>query len=118
MSEKNWVPGFIWLTPRGQVMHVGSDGKHEWRWEAKPPMLVAVSQITHLEPCKRDAGSHDIANTCVNVCGNTETFVYVVETVEEIAELIRGEWQERTITTAIAGSQYGSGEYRLREGGA
>ena len=117
MSEKNWVPGFIWLTPRGYTVQHHRDGRNDWDYQQSPPMLVAVNQITDLRPHKRTPGERDIANTCVSVCGNADTFVDVVETVEEIAELIRREWKERTITTAIAAGQYGSGEYRLKEEG-
>lgn len=95
MSEKNWVPGFIWLTPRGQDVHTVEDGKNVWRCVPSPPMLVAVNQITDLRPHKRTPGERDTLNTCVSVCGNADTFVDVVETVEEIAELIRREWENR-----------------------
>ncbi len=95
MNEMKWVPGFIWLTPRGQDVHSVENSKNVWRYVPSPPMLVAVNQITDLRPHKHTPDRQDVVNTCVSVCGNADTFVDVVETVEEIAELIRREWENR-----------------------
>ena len=110
MNEKNWVPGFIWLTPRGYTVQHHTDGRNDWDYQQSPPMLVAVNQITDLRPHKRTPGERDIANTCVSVCGNADTFVDVVETVEEIAELIRLEWEGRVSLQAEIRRAVESGE--------
>ncbi len=95
MSQKDWVPGFIWVTPRGQIMQTAADGKNEWHWQSQPPMLVAINQITDLMAYRCEPGRQDIANTCVSVAGSTNPGISVIETVEEIAELIRREWENR-----------------------
>ena len=118
MSEKNWVPGFIWLTPRGVQIKHKDYGEKEYTYAAKPPILVAVGHIANVMPHRTHFDSNDIARASVTIGSVSEECYEVTETVEEIAALIRQEWAERTIKTAIAGAQYGTGEYVLKEGSA
>ena len=110
MNEMKWVPGFIWVTPRGCTLQRYVDGRSEWDYQQSPPMLIAVNQITDLRPHKRTPEQRDIVNTCVSLCGTPDTFVDVVETVEEIAELIRQEWEGRVSLQAEIRRAVESGE--------
>ena len=109
MNEMKWVPGVIWVTPRGQDVHSVENGKNVWRYVPRPPMLVAVSQITDVCATK-PSDSKDTANTCVSMSAGSESFVQVTETVEEIAELIRLEWEGRVSLQAEIRRAVESGE--------
>ena len=95
MSEKNWVPGFIWLTPRGVQIKSKDYGQREHIYSTQPPMLVAVSHIAGVVPHRTSFDHSDIARASVTIGSVSEECYEVTETVEEIAELIRLEWESR-----------------------
>lgn len=94
VSGKNWVPGFIWITPRLSKFERGPSKNYEWRFETKPPMLIRISQITDLIEIEPWPDKQDPARTIVGTTG--EASFEVIETPDQIADLIRNNWEKTT----------------------
>ena len=90
MSGKNWAPGFIQVLQR-------SGG-----W-----IYLQIADIVAVE-C--DLG------TAIRIRG-TAYRIEVHETPEEIADLIRDNWEKRISGEAAMGAEYGSGDYKIGKDG-
>lgn len=87
MSEMKWVPGFIWVTG----FSISGGGVDE-KW----PYLLAVSAIESVSELQ-DYQRTGLRCGCIalQTADDTAGVRTVLETPEQIADLIRQEWEQR-----------------------
>lgn len=91
-QEREWVPGFIWVTPYPEYAGMAED-----------PVLVPVAKIVRVRKM-----SDLWAQIELDKAG---AFVAILEKPEQVAALIREEWRQRVMKEAIVQAEYGSGKY-------
>ena len=96
MSGKNWAPGFIQLTRRA--------GSTYW---------VQIADIARFDSGTRS----DTVGSYVTLRSEKEDERFVTETPEQIADLIRDNWEKRISGEAAMGAEYGSGDYKIGKDG-
>lgn len=92
MSDSKWVPGFIWVTAFGMV-----DKEVASKWS----FLVDISSIEAIveNDYYRNVGLH-CGRLILKNAGNRVEAYSVLETPEEIGELIRANWLKCHLTGA------------------
>jgi hypothetical protein len=95
VSGKNWAPGFIRLTRKTGVTY----------W-------IQIAEIICLNAGKLDGtpGSY------IELKGQEEER-FTLETPEQIADLIRENWEKRVSGEAAMGAEYGTGDYKIGKDG-
>lgn len=96
MSEKNWAPGFIKLT----------SGRGTTYWQC-------VAEIVQFNSGSRG----DTYGSWITLRGEEEGERFVTETPEQIADLIRENWEKRISGEAAFAAEYGSGDYKIGKDG-
>ena len=96
MSGKNWAPGFIQLTSRAGTTY----------WQS-------VAEIVQFSSGTRG----DTHGSYITLRGEDEGDRFVLETPEQIADLIRDNWEKRVSGEAAMGAEYGTGDYKIGEDG-
>ena len=104
MSGKNWAPGFIWVTPVTMC---------DDKIEESPPVLVAVTAILGVA---ESSAFRAVGMECSRL-EITETEVSVLGSPDQIADLIRDNWEKRISGEAAMGAEYGSGDYKIGKDG-
>ena len=97
MSEKNWAPGFIQLR----------------RHRLADPYWVQISNIVRFDVGTRG----DAAGSYVTLRGEKDGERFVAETPDQIADLIRDNWEKRISGEAAFGAEYGTGDYKIGKDG-
>ena len=95
MSEKNWAPGFIQLTRK--------TGDTYW---------IQIAEIGRFE-----VGTFGETQGSYITLRGAEEERFVLETPEQIADLIRDNWEKRISGEAAMGAEYGSGDYKIGKDG-
>lgn len=93
MSEKNWAPGFIQLTRK-----------------AAGAISVRIDAVLIYEGMNRTGG------TTVRI-REFPDWIQVEETPDQIADLIRDNWEKRISGEAAMGAEYGTGDYKIGKDG-
>lgn len=95
MSEKNWAPGFIQLTRKTGVTY-----------------RIQIAEIARYE-----AGSLGETDGSYITLRGAEEELFVIETSDQIADLIRENWEKRISGEAAFGAEYGTGDYKIGKDG-
>lgn len=95
MSSKNWAPGFIQLTRK--------TGTTYW---------IQIAEIIRFE-----AGEFDGTPGSFVELKEREEERFTLETPDQIADLIRDNWEKRISGEAAMGAEYGSGDYKIGKNG-
>jgi hypothetical protein len=95
MSGKNWAPGFIQLSRK--------IGGTYW---------IQIAEIGRFE----FGVLGEMEGSYIALRG-TEDERFVLETPEQIADLIRDNWEKRVSGEAAMGAEYGTGDYKIGEDG-
>ena len=96
MSEKNWAPGFIQLTSWNGLTH----------WQC-------VAEIVKFYNGSRG----DTHGSWIILRGEEEGERFVTETPDQIADLIRDNWEKRISGEAAYAAEYGTGDYKIGKDG-
>jgi hypothetical protein len=59
----------------------------------------------------------DTHGSCILLRGEDESQRFALETPEEIADLIRENWEKRISGEAAMGAEYGTGDYKIGKDG-
>ena len=95
MNEIQWVPGFIRLTRKTGVAY-----------------CIQIAEIVRFE-----VGTLDETEGSYITLRGTEDERFVTETPDQIADLIRENWEKRISGEAAFGVEYGSGDYKIGKDG-
>ena len=96
MNEIQWVPGFIRLT----------SGRGTTYWQC-------VEQIVQFHSGTRG----DTHGSYIILRLEDEGDRFVMEPPDQIADLIRQEWEKRISGEAAMGAEYGTGNYKIGKDG-
>jgi alkanesulfonate monooxygenase SsuD/methylene tetrahydromethanopterin reductase-like flavin-dependent oxidoreductase (luciferase family) len=96
MSEIRWVPGFIRLTSRAGTTY----------WQS-------VAEIVQFNAGTRG----DTHGSYIFLRGEDGAERFVTESPDQIADLIRQEWEKRISGEAAMGAEYGTGDYKIGKDG-
>ncbi len=88
-NEREWVPGFIWVTPQKSWRDNPED---DYRLVPADPILVLIDSIKQIVRVPLESPEHSLVQAVILQLGGTR--IEVCETVEELAELIRINWRK------------------------
>lgn len=91
MSEqkREWVPGFIWVTPQ---MSWRDKPEDDYRPVPAEPILVLIDSIKQIVRVPLESPERSLTQAVI--LQTEDDAIEVCETVEELAELIRMDWRK------------------------
>ena len=93
MSGKSWAPGFIQLSRK-----------------AGGTVSLRIDAVLIYEGMNRTGGTTILVREFPD-------WIQVEESLEEISDLIRDNWEKRISGEAAMGAEYGSGDYKIGKDG-
>ena len=88
-KEREWVPGFVWVTPQ---MSWRDSPEDEYRPKPAEPMLVLIDSIKQIVRVPLESPERSLTQAVI--LQTEDDAIEVCETVEELAELIRMNWRK------------------------
>jgi len=88
-QEREWVPGFIWVTPQKSWRDNPMD---DCRPVLGEPILVLINSIKQIVRVPLESPKHSLTQAVI--VQPEDDHIEVCETVEELAELIRMNWRK------------------------